>query len=218
MPTRLHKEIEKLKKHLLSLSAAVEDALRLAVLALEARDAGQAQMVIDRDPDIDRMEVELEEECLKILALHQPVAIDLRFIIAVLKINNDLERIGDLAVNIAEHALYFAGRPPLPFPFDFDAMAQKAQEMLRESLNALVGMDTELAKRVCVLDDEIDAMNRRMYRQVEEAMRKRPDEIEALMHTIGVSRHIVYMIDGEIIRHRAEQYKPFLDRKSEPDA
>lgn len=222
MVSRLHKEIEKLKKQILSLGAAVEEALRLAVRSVETREDTIARRVIDSDFEIDRMEVELEEECLKVLALHQPVATDLRFIIAVLKINSDLERIGDLAVNIAEHSLYFASRSPIDVPFDFTAMSEKAKVMLQESLNALVEMDTGRAKKVCLLDDEVDALNREMYLKVEEAMEKKRGQIETLMHFIGVSRHIeriadhatniaedvIYMIDGQIIRHRVGEYKP----------
>jgi phosphate transport system protein len=226
MTSRLHLEIERLKKQFLALGAVVEEALRQAVRSIETRDADLAQRVIDRDLEIDRMEVELEEECLKTLALHQPVATDLRFIIAILKINSDLERIGDLAVNIAEHSLYFASRPRVSYPFDFVTMTEKTKTMLQESLNALVRMDTNMAKKVCVLDDEVDAINRQMYLQVEDEMRRHPEDIEALMHFIGVSRHIeriadhatniaediVYMVDGRIIRHRAEQYKPYLEK------
>ena len=124
---RLHTEIESLKKRILALGAVVEAQLQMAVKSLETRDEKLAKQVIEGDPEIDQMEVDLEEECLKVLALHQPVAIDLRFIIAVLKINNDLERIGDLAVNIAERATFLAVQPRVEFPFDFSSMSDKVK-------------------------------------------------------------------------------------------
>jgi phosphate transport system protein len=168
------------------------------------------------------MEVQVEESCLKILALYQPVATDLRFIIAVLKINNDLERVGDLAVNIAERAAFLATQPPLEMSFDFQKMAAKAQEMLKRSLDALVGFNAEMAEEVCLSDDEIDAMNRQVYFMVEEAIHTHPDQTESLIHTLSVSRHleriadhatniaedVIYMIDGSIVRHKTEDYKP----------
>ena len=134
MTVHMQKEIENLKSKLLTLCAAVEKSLCLAVQSVKERDAALARSVIDDDVHIDQMEVDVEEECLKILALHQPVAIDLRFIITALKINNDLERIGDLAVNIAERSEFLAGQEPISVPFDFDTMAEKTQWMVtRES-------------------------------------------------------------------------------------
>ncbi|HVP07452.1 MAG TPA: PhoU domain-containing protein, partial [Candidatus Acidoferrum sp.] len=119
MSIHLRREVDKLKKQILTLSAHVEESVQKAVKSIGDRDMRLAQLVVDQDIVIDQMEVDVEEECLKILALHQPVAIDLRFIIAVLKINNDLERIGDQAVNIAERAQFLASREPVEMPFDF---------------------------------------------------------------------------------------------------
>src|SRR5271154_1827477 len=141
MALHMHREIEKLKTMLLSLGADVEENVYKAVRALDERDGSVAEQVINADGQVDRFEVYLEEECLKILALHQPVAIDLRFVIAVLKINNDLERIGDLAVNIAERAKFLATKDPLDVPFDFLSMAEKTRAMLKRALDALVNMD-----------------------------------------------------------------------------
>ena len=148
MTLLLHKEIERLKKELLALGAIVEELLRKAVRALQARDAKLAREVMEADERVDNREVELEEDGLKIIALHQPVAIDLRFIVSVLRINSDLERIGDLAVNIAERARYLAGAEPLAVPIDFRPMAETAQEMLTKSLDAFVNMDTTLAQQI----------------------------------------------------------------------
>ena len=220
MSTHLRRELDRLKKQMLSLSALVEEDVRNAVLALERRDERLAQKVIDSDLEVDHAEVDLEEECLKILALHQPVAIDLRFIVAALKINNDLERIGDLAVNIAERAQYLATHDRVDWPFDFAGMAERAQTMVKQSLDALVTMDANLARDVCAADDEVDAMNREVYLQVQEAIRRNPEQMAALVHLLSVSRHleriadhatniaedVIYMTRGEIVRHRAEQY------------
>ena len=221
MPKHLQKEIENLKKQILSLSAQVEAAVRDATLAIEQRDDKLAHKVIENDIVIDQQEVEIEEECLKILALHQPVAIDLRFIIAVLKINSDIERIGDLAVNVAERAAFLATQPKPDISFDFVGMARAAQAMLTKSLDALVNMSTELAQEVCVGDDAIDAMNREMYVKVQQAIRAHPEQIESLIHMLSAARHleriadhatniaedIIYMIEGQIVRHRTEEYK-----------
>jgi phosphate transport system protein len=163
---RLKIEIENLKKAILSLSALVEESVRKAVTATEERNSALAQEVIDNDSTIDAQEVELEEECLKILALHQPVAIDLRFIIAVLKINSFLERIGDQAVNIAERASDLADQKDVVMPAAVPQMTEKVQVMLRKSLDALVNMDAERASEVLSLDDEVDEIHRKMYEKV----------------------------------------------------
>jgi phosphate transport system protein len=176
------------------------------------------------------MEVEVEESCLKILALHQPVATDLRFIIAVLKINNDLERVGDLAVNIAERALFLAAQPETKIDFDFTSMVVRTQEMLKKSLDVLVNLNARLAYEVCAFDDEIDAMNRQMYLIVQEAMNAHPEQVEHLLHLLSASRHleriadhatniaedVIYMIKGEIVRHKSEEYQPGITSSNRP--
>ena len=221
MPKHLQREIENLKKNILVLGAKVEMAVHDATDAIEKRDGDLAQNVIDNDIQIDQQEVDVEEECLKILALHQPVAIDLRFIIAALKINNDLERIGDLAVNIAERAVFLATQPKPDISFDFSRMASIAQWMLKKSLDALVNLSVEFAREVCAADDKIDSMNREMYIKVQHAIRIHPEQMESLIHLLSVSRHleriadhatniaedIIYMIEGEIVRHKTEHYK-----------
>ncbi|NLX05986.1 MAG: phosphate signaling complex protein PhoU [Phycisphaerae bacterium] len=220
MSKHLQTEIERLKKMILTLGARVEESVRKAVTSIHLIDVELAREVIERDIDIDQTEVEVEEECLKILALHQPVAIDLRFIIAALKINNDLERIADLAVNVAERTAFLATQPRISVPFDFPTMAQKAKTMLKNSLDALVNMDAELAKKVCASDDEVDAINREMYEAVKDAIRQHPEWLDSLIHYLSVSRHIeriadhatniaedvIYMVAGEIVRHRPEDY------------
>jgi len=222
MPAHLLREIENLKKEVLTLGAMAELAMREATTAIDRRDENLARKVIENDIKIDEMEVQVEESCLKILALHQPVAIDLRFIIAVLKINNELERIGDLAVNVAERAAFLATQPSVSVSFDFQEMAQKAQEMLKKSLDALVHLSDEQARDVLASDDEIDAMNRRMFLIVQDAIHTHPSDTESLIHILSASRHleriadhatniaedVIYMIEGEIIRHKAEDYRP----------
>ena len=221
MPAHLFREIENLKKEVLALGAMVESAVREATAAMVKRDEALAQRVIDNDVLIDEKEVQVEEDCLKILALYQPVAIDLRFIIAVLKINNDLERVGDLAVNVAERAAFLATQPPVDVALDFSAMAHVAQEMLKTSLDALVNLSPSQAREVIVRDDQIDAMNRHMYGVIQDAIRARPDQTGALIHSLSASRHleriadhatnvaedVIYMVEGAIVRHRTETYK-----------
>lgn len=216
----MKREIEKLKQKLLTLCSAVEEQLWEAVKSIRSRDGELARRVIDEDGRIDQMEVDTEETCLKLLALYQPVAIDLRFIITAMKITSDLERIGDLAVNIAERSEFLATRDPIDAPFDFETMAEKTQAMVRRSIDALINLDTHLAHQVCQSDDEVDAINRAMYNLVKESILRRPEHIESLIHLLSVSRHleriadhatniaedVIYMVDGRIIRHRAEKY------------
>lgn len=221
MPKHLQRGIENLKKMVLSLGARVEASVRDAIHSLVDRDGDLARRVIEEDFEIDHAEVLVEEECLKILALHQPVAIDLRFIVAVLKINNDLERVGDLAVNIAERSVFLSNQAPVDIDFDFAGMAHQARQMLKRSLDALVNLSVDDAHQVCADDDDIDAMNREMYLRVQEAIRANPDRIESLIHLLSTSRHleriadhatniaedVIYMIEGEIVRHKTEDYK-----------
>lgn len=221
MPAHLFREIENLKREILTLGAMAETAVRDATDAIENRDESLAQRVIRNDDTLDEMEVQIEENCLKTLALHQPVAIDLRFIVAVLKINNDLERVGDLAVNVAERAAFLATQPPVDIAFDFRAMARQAREMLKKSLDALVNLSAEQAREVLAGDDEIDAMNRQMYLIVQDAIHVHPDQTGSLIHLLSASRHleriadhatniaedVIYMIEGVIVRHKAEDYR-----------
>jgi phosphate transport system protein len=221
MAAHLRREIENLKKEILALGAQVETAVRDATAAMVQRDEALARHIVESDVLIDEKEVSIEEDCLKILALHQPVAIDLRFIIAVLKINNDLERVADLAVNVAERAAFLATVPPVSISFDFQAMARKAQEMLKKSIDALVNLSPALAREVILADDEIDAMNRQRYIAVQQAILARPDQTETLIHLLSASRHleriadhatnvaedVIYMVEGTIVRHKSERHE-----------
>jgi phosphate transport system protein len=221
MAVHLQKEIDNLKKKILRLSAMVEENVERAVRAVEKRDAGLAGKVIDMDKAVDIMEIEVEEECLKVLALHQPVATDLRFIVAVLKINNDLERIGDLTVNIAERSLVLAERPDFVFTSNFPDMMEKARLMLKKCLDALVNLDPKLALEVCASDDEVDALYKEMFEKVKSGILQSPDSVDNLLQMLTISRHleriadhatniaedVIYMIEGSIIRHGAGRFR-----------
>ena len=215
MTKHLNRELEKIKKQILSLGALVEERVHMAAEAIDTRDALIARKIIETDYEIDELEVDIEEECLKVMALHQPVAVDLRFLIATIKINNDLERIGDQAVNIAERVEIASKRPPLDFSFDYAAMAERAQRMLKLSLDALVNLDLDLALKVITLDDEVDAMQRKAYDNIKVAMQQHTDRVGYLINMLLISRHlerladhatniaeeVIYLIEGEIVRH-----------------
>ncbi|MBW2065067.1 MAG: phosphate signaling complex protein PhoU [Deltaproteobacteria bacterium] len=215
MTRHLQRELERLKKRILYLGAMVEERVDMAAKAVEKRDGRLAQEIIERDHEIDEAEIEIEEECLKILALHQPVAVDLRFLSAVIKINNDLERIGDEAVNIAQRVLVIAKREKLDIRFDYLLMAEKAKGMLKRSLDAVVNLDLDSAVKVCISDDEVDGLQREAYDVIKDAVGKNPLRAGYLINMLLVSRHleriadhatniaeeVVYMIEGEIVRH-----------------
>jgi phosphate transport system protein len=216
MPIRFQIELNQLKKRILSLGAMVEEHVDMAIKAVEKKDAALAKEVIKADLKVDEIEVDIEEECLKLLALHQPVAEDLRFIIAVIKINNNLERIGDEAANIAERMVYISTREPVPVSFDYKMMSEKTRVMLKSSLDALVNMDEELAKDVCVKDDEVDQINREIIAHIEKAILENPDKGGYLINLYSISRYleriadhatniaeeVIYLIEGVIQRHR----------------
>ena len=215
MTVHLERELDRLKKKILALGAIVEERVRMAIKAMETRDRELAKKVIEADDEIDQIEVDVEEGCLKILALYQPVAIDLRFIIAVIKINNDLERIGDEAVNIAERVRIIAKREKLDIPFDFSLMAGKTEAMLKRSLDAVVNMDLDMAVKVCLSDDEVDDFQNEAYDVIKQTIKDNPERVAYLVNLLLISRHleriadhatniaeeVVYMIEGEIVRH-----------------
>jgi phosphate transport system protein len=218
MSLHLFRQIDTLKQKILSVGSQVEEAIARAVSALVNRDRALAASVIEADSEIDQLEVEVEEECLKTLALYQPVAADLRFVIAVLKINNDLERIGDLATNIAKRAALLAEFERTPLTGELRQMATKAQRMVKESLDALVGHDAKLAREVREHDDEVDALRRYFRDRTRELTIQEPEKIEVWTCINSVSRHlervadmatsiaeeVIYMIEGAIVRHRPE--------------
>ncbi|MDH4319578.1 MAG: phosphate signaling complex protein PhoU, partial [Desulfobulbaceae bacterium] len=195
MSKHLEREIEDIKKHLLTMSSVVEDMVYLSTKSIIKRDTHMAKEIIARDIEVDEMEVEVEEECLKILALHQPVAIDLRFLIAVIKINKDLERVGDLAVNIAERSAYLATLESPSIDFNMKEMAEKAEGMLSRSIDSLVNMDVRQAHRVRAEDDVVDAYNRELYNKIKEVIVQSPEHANYLIHMLSVGRHLERVAD-----------------------
>lgn len=215
MTVLMQKELDELKKMLLALSAVVEGRVQQAIQALMNNDEKLAQKVLAGDDEVDRMEVDLEEECLKVLALHQPVATDLRLIVSVLKMNNDLERMADLAVNMAQRAVELSIAGGVSSPFDLQKMSDQVQVMLKMSLDAMVQQDSVMARRTIRLDDEVDALHKDNFLRIKEAIRKAPEQIDELVLFMSISRYleriadlatniaedVVYLLDGEIIRH-----------------
>lgn len=215
MAKRFITELNQIKRRILSLGTLVEERVRMAVTAVENKDARGAEEIIEKDYEIDEMEVEIEEECLKVLALHQPVAVDLRFLVTVIKINAELERIGDQAVNIAQRVGVLAKQSTPSFEYDYSSMAEKAEAMLQMSLDALVNLDNDTAFKVLVLDDEVDKIQKDAYDQIKNTMKKHPEQMGYLINLLLVSRHlerladhatniaesVIYLIEGEIIRH-----------------
>lgn len=222
MTIHLETEIHKLRKMLLSLATLTEDQVEQAASALASRDTGVAEDVIGRDADVDQMEVDIEEECLKILALYQPVAFDLRYVIAVLKINDNLEQIGDYAVNIAERVLFLSQQPDFKLPIDISAMVEKTRAMLRESLDAAVDKNCPLARNVIESDIEVDQIHRENFANVQQAIKDNPQRVESYVQLLSISRYIeriadlatniaedvVYMVEGKIVRHRTGMIYP----------
>ncbi|MBT3367138.1 MAG: phosphate signaling complex protein PhoU [Nitrospina sp.] len=224
MGKHLQRDLDHIKKELLAIGVMVEIALNNAIESLVKRYPKLAEEVKNGDSQIDQKENQIEEECLKVLALHHPVATDLRFIISVLKVNNDLERMGDLAANIAERSIYLATHEPLRTVLNFNRMVDGVREMVRKSLDALIRTDTNLARLVLTMDDEIDALNREMYTKLQNIMREDPESVDRAVHTLSVSRYleriadlstniaedVVFMVEGESIRHisKGEQKEP----------
>ncbi|MEH0019826.1 MAG: phosphate signaling complex protein PhoU [Desulfobacter sp.] len=214
MTTHLTRAMHKIKKEILSLGAMVEDRFKKSIYAIKTENLDQAQEIIETDYKVDEREIEVEEECLKTLALYQPVATDLRLIIAVIKINNDLERIADYAVNIAHRYKTSAGNSN-KFKYDYTAMAEQAAKMLKMSLDALVSMDVDMAYTVREMDREVNAMRNDAYRIMKDDIRRHPEMVEEIINMYLISRHIervgdhttniaeevIHLIEGEIIRH-----------------
>jgi phosphate transport system protein len=204
---------------ILKLSAVVEKNLYNAVNSISKHDVQLACSVIETELQINSDEIDVEEECLKILALHQPVAGDLRFIVAVLKINSDLERIGDLAVNIGKRAVALFSQRTVELPFDFSEMSEITSSMLRMSLDALVNFDGQLARSVRALDSKVDDINRQMYDQVKMKISENPKSVDLMINLLSISRYleriadhatniaedVIYMIEGHIVRHVKEE-------------
>jgi len=222
MSVLLNKQIEKIKRMLLAEGALVEQALQRAVRAVEHRDTALAEQVVEQDMQIDLAEIDIEEECLATLALHQPVAHDLRFIVSVLKINSELERIGDLASNVASQCLALNELPTIDIePFGLPEMANQAKRMVKQSLDALVEVDEGLADGVRKMDDLVDDRHREVYAIVERYIRKDINQMPQLIriqntarqieriadHAVNIAKDVIYLARGEIVRHRRARAK-----------
>jgi len=216
MTRHIEHQIAQLKDSILRFGTIVEESISRSNTALFKQDVALAQKVIANDAEIDRLEVELEEECLKVLALYQPVAADLRFVVAALKINNDLERIGDLASNIAKTVSQLTTTGTFKLPEEISSMAKQAEEMVKNSLDAVVKADPDLARQVREEDDVVDAGRQAVRKLVMQQIKKDPEKVESLLQINSVSKHleriadmatniaedVIYMVEGEIVRHR----------------
>jgi len=213
-----HLELKSLNKKLLSLSAQIEERVRSATAIIKNYDEDAAQSLILSDYEIDEQEVEIEEDCLKILALHQPVASDLRFIIAVIKINNELERIGDYAVNIALRAqkINESASMDLLEEIDFTEMSETVVTMLKNSLDALINRDAGLARKVFLMDDTVDGYRNYVHQIVRDLIAEHPEHSEGLLNTYLLARHlervgdrttniaeeVIYLVEGVVTRSK----------------
>lgn len=215
MGKHLRHDLDDLKKEILTIGAMVEDAMGKAITAFMHRRSDLAEEVVQGDHAIDTKEIRVETECMKILALHQPVAADLRFVVAVLKVNNDLERIGDLAANIAKRSKHLAEEAHLGSAVDLTDLAEHVRMMVRNSLDALVRLDPDLAREVCAADEAADDEHRAIFQQLKTMMAEDPSTIGRALSTLSVSRcleriadqatniaeDVVFLVEGEVIRH-----------------
>ena len=215
MQRHFHDELEALKQTLLAMGGLVEDQIRRVMRALIERDDAAAREVIERDRQVNAYDVEVDETCVNLLALHQPAAGDLRFITTAMKIVTDLERIGDQAVNIGQRALELSREPQLKPYIDLPRMADRAQRMVKESLDAFVARDTELARRVCGEDAEVDALKEQIFRELLTFMMEDPRTIPRAIRLILISRFlerladhatniaemVIYLVDAKMVRH-----------------
>ena len=222
MSKHLERDLEALEREILAQSSRVEVMIAKSCQALIERRGDVALEVVASETEINELEVRIEEECLKILALHQPVAVDLRRTATVLKINSELERIADLAVNIAERTMSLADYPEFTIPTKLERMFVKASDMVHDALDAFVELDVDAARNVCRRDDEVDAYNRQVIQDLCDTMRAQSELVEAALHFFSVCRHVerigdcatniaedvIYLVEGEIARHHLEDSNP----------
>jgi phosphate transport system protein len=215
MQRHFHEELEALKQTLLAMGGLVEDQIRRVTTALLERDSAAAQDVIARDGQVNTYDVEVDEKCVELLALHQPAAGDLRFITTALKIVTDLERIGDQAVNIAQRVVELNREPQLKPYIDLPRMAERAQRMVKESLDAFVARDTELARQVCAEDGAVDDLNHQIFRELLTFMMEDPKTIPRAIrlilvarflervadHATNIAEMVIYMVESKMVRH-----------------
>jgi phosphate transport system protein len=216
MSVHLHRDMENLQRMVLGLSAVAEEMIDRARRVFCERKYDEATAVIAMDSEVDEREVAIEEECLKMLALHQPVASDLRRIAAVLKINNDIERIADLAVNISQRSQCLADFPEFTVPERVVQMVDLTTQMVRSSLDSFVNNDAQAARRIIRLDDTVDQHNREIIDDLQSQMQENPKLVAACLHCFSAVRHVeriadhavsiaedvIYLAEGAIVRHR----------------
>jgi phosphate transport system protein len=217
MSKHLERDLEHLQKRIIGFAGLVEDAINKAIRALQEHDRPLAEEIIEGDPRIDSEENEIIEDCLKMLALHQPVATDLRRITSTFMITTDLERMGDLAKHIAEAALTLS-LPPIPIPGKLNKMTDITMTLVRQSLDAFVNLDSKLARRVVRMDDEVDRYNDEIIAETTAFMKESPNHIESGLtiysatrnleriadHATNIAEDVIYLIEGEIVKHRPE--------------
>lgn len=218
MSIHLERDLDGLHHDILHMCSVVEDMIHRAVDGILSPNVELASELAKADDEIDAMDVQIENDCLKILALHQPVAIDLRRIATVLKITGELERVADLGVNIAERAAGLAGKPEVIVSDKLQDMSRKALEMLHRSIDCYVELDSQSARKILAEDDEVDRLNAAIIAELHQVMRSSPDLVEPALHLFSATRHIervadhatniaedvVFMVEGLIIRHRAD--------------
>jgi len=215
MQRHFHEELDALKQTLLAMGGLVEDQIRRVMRALVERDDEQAKDVIARDREVNAYENEIDEKCVELLALHQPAAGDLRFLTTAMKIVTDLERIGDQAVNIAHRARELNNEPQLKPYIDLPRMAEKAQAMVKESLDAFVARDTALARRVRAEDEAVDALNHQIFRELLTFTMADPTTIPRAIrliliarflervadHATNIAEMVIYLVESRMVRH-----------------
>jgi len=213
----LQRDLDEVTRSLLEVAAMVEDMIAKSLRALRERSVDLAHEVQRQDRVIDAREIEVEEECLKILALHSPVASDLRMVVTYLKVNNDLERAGDLARNLAERAESLAVAEPVEVPREIWTMAERIPKMLRAALDAVVNGETELARSVIAEDEVVDRSHEAMYGVVRTMIEEQPESAGTSIQFLSISRYlermadlatniaedVVFLVDGEVVRHQA---------------
>lgn len=212
-------ELAQLKEKLLSMAAKVEAQITQAIAAVMKKDTELARTIFGLDKAIDRMEIDIEEEAVSLIARHQPAAGDLRLLISVIKINNDLERIGDHGVNIAQSAIALAGQPDVKPLIDIPRMAELATAMLRDSLESFISSNPEKAREVCTRDDQVDSLKRQILQELSTIMMEKPETVARGMELILISRNLeriadlatnisedtIYVCLAKVIKHRVDQ-------------
>ncbi|MDC0295479.1 phosphate signaling complex protein PhoU [bacterium] len=222
MTKHLDRELQSLRSSLVEQFGIVEQMIQRSVRSLVERNADLADQVIAGDAQVDKTDIYIEEECLKLLALHQPVATDMRWLVTVVKTNSELERMADLACNIAERAKSLSFLPLYPVPDEIHEMVSISTRMVRDALDSFVERDPEKAAAVINEDDRVDALNRKVIDQLQETMRQTPDNVEPALHCFSASRQleriadlaeniaedVIYLVEGTIVRHK---HDAFLD-------